>query len=143
MEDRVGYAIKRVQQALRAAMHDELGELGLTAAQYSALARLEDEPGLSQAELARRCFVTPQSMSGIRAGLQRNGLVRRAEHASRGRALDTALTRRGRTLVRRAHERIGAVEARMTSGLDEGEQLHLLTALRDCANRLEGHRAAR
>ena len=71
----VGYALKRAQQALRAHLDAELRTIGLTTPQYSALAGLERSESLSNAELARQAFVTPQTMQAIVVGLERDGLV--------------------------------------------------------------------
>ena len=58
-----GYLLKRAQAALHAAMAAALHEHGATLAQYAVLTALDEEPGLSNAELARRAFVTPQTMN--------------------------------------------------------------------------------
>jgi DNA-binding MarR family transcriptional regulator len=55
MDDRIG---KRVQAGLRSGMDRALETKGLTTPQYAALSALERESGLSNAELARRSFVT-------------------------------------------------------------------------------------
>jgi hypothetical protein len=62
LESRVGYQLKRAEHALRLEMDGALRDMGLTTPQYAALSVLGDEPGLSGAELARRCFVTPQTI---------------------------------------------------------------------------------
>lgn len=65
MERHVGYYLKRAQHALRLAMDAALQRVDLTTPQYAALCALELEPGLSNAALARCCFVTPQTMNMI------------------------------------------------------------------------------
>ena len=59
---RVGYLIKRAQMVLHDAMADALGSHDLTVPQFAVITGLDEEPGLSNADLARRAFVTPQSM---------------------------------------------------------------------------------
>lgn len=51
-----------LKQALRSHLAAGLRELGLTMPQYASLTFLRDEPGASNAALARRAFVTPQTM---------------------------------------------------------------------------------
>lgn len=138
MDDRIGYALKRAQQALRGALDGELSELGLTAPQYAALAILEEEPGISSAELARRGFVSAQTMSGVVANLERGGLVERRPHPTHGRILETTLTAHGRTLLGETDRRVRAIERRMTSGLAPEERRQLLASLHRCAGALEG-----
>src|SRR3712207_8022525 len=67
---RVGYELKRAQHALRSEMDGALRGVGLTTPQYAALSVLEGEEGISGALLARRCFVTPQTMNGILVNLE-------------------------------------------------------------------------
>lgn len=107
----IGYALKRAQQALRGYLDAKLRTIGLTTPQYSVLAGLEFSGGLSNAELARRAFVTPQTMQAIIAALERDGLVKRAGHPAHGRVLTTELTQKGRLLVRVAHEIVVSAES--------------------------------
>ncbi len=134
---RVGYELKRAQHALRVEMDGALRGVGLTTPQYAALAVLEDESGLSGAELARRCFVTPQTMNGIVVNLESAGLLERRPHPEHGRVLQAYLTGEGEAMVSRAHAPIEAIEERMLAGTGEDERGRLLRALRDCADTLE------
>ena len=63
--DPFGYIFKCTQLVLCGAMDDALATVDLTTPQYAALSELSKEQGLSNAELARRCFVTPQTMHQI------------------------------------------------------------------------------
>ena len=137
---RVGYELKRAQHALRVEMDGALRGVGLTTPQYAALAVLEGESGLSGAELARRCFVTPQTMNGIVVNLESAGLLERRPHPEHGRVLQAYLTGEGEAMVSRAHAPIEAIEERMLAGTGEDERGRLLRALRDCADTLEGRR---
>jgi DNA-binding MarR family transcriptional regulator len=133
---RVGYQLKRAEHALRLEMDGVLRGVGLTTPQYAALSVLEEEAGLSGAALARRCFVTPQTMNQILMNLQGLGMVERRPHPEHGRVLSAYLTRKGAELVALAHGKVGAIEDRMLAGLDGGERSRLLEALRGCAESL-------
>src|ERR1700752_2446984 len=98
----VGYQLKRAQQALRTAMDEGLRAQGITTPQYAALTALEANEPLSGAELARRCFVTAQTMNAILVGLERARLVERAPHAEHGRVIQARLTTPGRPKARAA-----------------------------------------
>src|ERR1700720_3454791 len=111
----VGYQLKRAQQALRTAMDEGLRAHGLTTPQYAALTHLEADEPLSGAELARRCFVTAQTMNAILAGLERARLVERAAHATHGRVIEAWLTKRGRAKVEGAHRTVFGIEEQMLS----------------------------
>jgi len=107
----LGYALKRAQQALRARLDGTLRTVGLTMPQYSVLAGLEGGAGLSNADLARRAFVTAQTMQAIIAGLERAGLIARTAHPSNGKILVTELTAAGRDVLQGAHRIVADIEA--------------------------------
>ena len=50
---------------------------GLGIAQFLVLSLLAETPGLANADLARRAFVTPQSMNEVLKRLESTGLVER------------------------------------------------------------------
>ncbi|QIN77330.1 MarR family transcriptional regulator [Rubrobacter marinus] len=133
---RIGYQMKRAQHALRLEMDDALRGLGLTTPQYAALSVLAEGTGLSGAEVARRCFVTPQTMNGVLVKLEGAGLLSRRAHPEHGRVLQAYPTREGRDLLLRAHQAVVGIEERMLSGMERGERLRLLEALKSCADSL-------
>ena len=129
----VGYALKEAASALRGAMDDALRPLGLSVSQYSSLEVLGQQPGLSAAELARRTFVTRQSMQGVLQGLAARGLLTRPDAAPQGRALPTELTAEGRALLTRASRAVAQVEGRMLDGLSAEARRRLHGDLVRCA----------
>ena len=131
-----GYALKRAATALRSAMEAALRPLDLTVPQYACLEVLAQRPGLSNAELARAVFVTRQSMNLVLRGLEKRGLVTRADSAPHGRALPTELTEAGRERQRAASAAVRAVEKKMLASLPESEQSRLLRDLITCAEAL-------
>ena len=134
---RVGYELKRAQHALRLEMDGALREVGLTTPQYAALSVVEGEEGVSGALLARRCFVTPQTMNGILVNLEKAGLLERRPHPEHGRVLQAYLTGSGERMLSRAHALVEAIEGRMLKDLTEDERGRLLSVLRGCADALE------
>jgi DNA-binding MarR family transcriptional regulator len=81
---RVGYLLKQAQHGLRAKMDRELKGLGLSTAQYAILAALQEADVASGAELARRCFVTPQTVTALIAGLEQAGHIERTPSRHHG-----------------------------------------------------------
>jgi DNA-binding MarR family transcriptional regulator len=134
----VGYQLKRVQAALRAAMDGVLRAHGLTTPQFACLELLGQRPGLSNAELARGGFVTRQSMNVLLRSLQEAGLVERPATAESGRALPTRLTDTGQRVLNAARTDVEAVERRMTTGLSQAQAETLVTQLADMADALTG-----
>src|SRR3984893_8970529 len=102
MADRLGYVLKRAQHALRMSMDDQLSHLGVTTAQFNVLSAVQQQPGISNASLARGAFVTAQSMLGIVANLERIGLLRRKPHPTHGRIRQSELTEKGDVVVGKA-----------------------------------------
>ena len=132
---RTGYVLKKVQAALRAAMDEQLRPLGIGTPQYSVLSVLEEVPGLSGAEVARRCFVRPQTMNELIVHLEQRGYLIR--HRDQGaRIIYLTLTPMGVNLTRQAHSQVGQVESRMLQYLAPPEQRHLLELLLHCAQGL-------
>lgn len=129
MEDRVGYALKRAQQALNAAMTQVLEPLGLTPSSYSLLAAFAGDAGLSNADAARRTFVTPQTTHQLLQALERRALVERTPHPEHGRIRQVVVTSAGRAALEAADAAVAGVEARMTADLPAPEVARIARAL--------------
>jgi DNA-binding MarR family transcriptional regulator len=109
----IGFALKQAQQALRTYLDSGLREIGLTTPQYAVLAFLEVEAGASNAALARRAFVTPQTMQAILVTLERAGFITRTPHPEHGRVQTTELTASGRSILQAASGIVADAEARL------------------------------
>ena len=110
--------------------------LSLTAPQYAVLASLEREPGASNAELARRAFVTAQSMQAMLAPLERRGLIARPPDETHGRIRRTELTEEGRDLLAEAHGIAGVAERAMREAVHPFDPDEIAAMLNRCAERL-------
>ncbi len=99
--ERPGWLLKRAQDALNTAMTAALREFGATLPEYAVLTALAEEPGLSNADLARRTFVTPQTMNQVLRELEQRGWVSRHPHPGHGRILQAELTDGGRRTLDR------------------------------------------
>ncbi len=137
MDQPIAELLRRVQADLRAALDGALGARGLTPTQYAVLAALEVAPGSSNADLARRCFVTPQTSLPIVESLERRGLLARRPHPTHGKVLMAALTADGAFLVNACRAEVEAVEARMLRGLRPAGRATLRKLLMACAAALE------
>lgn len=136
----MGYLVKRLQQALRNAMDQGLAGVDLTTAQYAVLYNLAQHAKASNAELARLCFVTPQTMIRIVGGLERRDLLRRAPSPTHAAVLQAHLTAKGRAALRRAQRAVDAILATMLAGTPDAEIEHLVDSFTEMAARLEQHR---
>src|ERR1700716_3325587 len=142
-EGAMGYAVKRLQQALRARMDGVLEQHGLTMPQYAVLAQLVDRPGASNAELARLSFVTPPTMIRIVTTLEGLGLLTRIDRPSEGRARAAQLTAEGRRRLLAAGRDVGAVDEILRDSAAEADLPVPLAWLARAAERLEAGRAPR
>lgn len=136
MEEPIGYIVKQLQHALRTAMDRKLRTHGLTTPQYSALTTLAAVDELSGAELARRTFVTAQTMNGILVNLETAGLVTRRPDPADARVLRAELTATGRARLDACDEAVKAIERQMLGNLRPEEQPWLRDALRRCVTAL-------
>ncbi len=135
--EQIGFLLRRAQATLRSEMDDALEANGLTTPQYAVLTALEREPGISNAELARRAFVTPQTMIRIVEKLEALRFIVRQSHATHGKILAASLTAQGARLVASCHAAVDAVEARMLRSMDARERAILQSLLKRCAEALE------
>ena len=103
-------------------------EVGLTPTQFGVLAQLVDDEGLSQAELARRVLVRPQSLGELAGVLIDRGLVRRDGPGGRGRRSGLAVTSAGRAVYEAALPGVAAFHRPESTGLSP-EQLGRLEDL--------------
>lgn len=134
----IGYRLKQVEALLRVSMDEVLRPMGLTVSQYACLELIAQQPGLSNAELARDAFVSRQSMNLVLRGLQDRGLVQRPSTVDRGRSRPSRLTSAGEELVQRAGVAVAEIEECMAHSLDEGQRWEILAVLDRCAENLGG-----
>lgn len=131
-----GYLLKRAQATLNAALGGALRSRGATLAQYAVLTALDEEPGLSNAGLARRAFVTPQTMNQVLLELEQKGWVARHPDPANARIRQANLTPPGRTALRACRDAADAVEQQMLAPLAPGDVKQLTALLRACIQAL-------
>jgi len=132
MDDRLGHVVKSLEQELSGAKDAVLRPMGLTVPQYSALLVIAETPGISGAELARQCLVTPQTMTTVLGNLTVKGLIERRTVPGQGRAMETTITRTGKTLLARADKKVEEVEGLLSGQLTKTDQASLRKLLEKC-----------
>lgn len=115
--------LKAAQATMRAAMSDALSDLGITVPQLLMLRALELSPGISGAQLARECYVSPQAMVSNLAKLVEAGLIERTKGP--GRTYETHLTDNGCAVLDRAASRVLSMERYVAEELG-AERVHAL-----------------
>ena len=131
VEPRISYVIARLERAVRSAVNERVRVYGLTTLQYTTLSVLgaRGEP-LSNAQLARRAYMTPQSMIEVIDALERKGLIRRDPHPNHRRVYPATLTDEGRRVLKACDAAVGEMEEEMLAGLGAGEREALLAWLK-------------
>ncbi|MFT4108044.1 MarR family winged helix-turn-helix transcriptional regulator [Propionicimonas sp.] len=130
--EELGVLIKATQAVLNQRMDEVLRPLGLTVAQYACLRNLSDEPGITSSELARRSFVSRQSMNVMLQGLEKMGLVDRAEQPGPRRERSAMPATRAEDLLAEASAAVSGVVERMTENLDAKQRSNLHDLLETC-----------
>jgi len=133
---RLAYVIGRLDRALRRHLDEAIRPHGLTTPQYTTLSVLRARDGLSNAQLARRSLMTPQSMSEVITALVEKGFVRREASPAHGRIMHTRLTRAGAAALAACDEAVDEIEAEMLHELSPAEAERLLSALASCVRML-------
>jgi DNA-binding MarR family transcriptional regulator len=124
------YAVGRVHQFVRREMGLGLAPWQLTVQEYTTLSVLRARPGLSNAQLARRALVAPQSMLEILAKLERRRLVARAVDPGHGRILRTTPTEAGLALLAGADPAVAAIQDKVLAGVPSAQRAVLESAMR-------------
>jgi DNA-binding MarR family transcriptional regulator len=137
VEPRLSYIIGRLDRVLGRRLAAAVAPSGLTLSAYTALSVLRAQRGLSNARLARRSLVTPQSMSEVLAQLVEQGYVRRQAEPGHGRIIRIELTKAGARALERCDRAVDEVEREMLRELDAGEAASLRDALLRCGDALE------
>jgi DNA-binding MarR family transcriptional regulator len=143
MEPRLSYVIGRLERLLRRRLSAAVEPAGLTLPAYTALSVLRAQDGLSNAQLARRSLVTPQSMSEVLALLVDQGYVRRRADPGHGRIIRIELTKAGVRALERCDRAVDDVEREMLLDLDAAEVASVRDVLIRCGRALEHDLAER
>jgi DNA-binding MarR family transcriptional regulator len=120
-EEMSGYLVKRAQSLIHLALEEIVSRQGLGIPHYVVLTFLAESPGLPNAELARKAFVTPQSMNEVLKQLETSGLVQRQQSPSNARVLNAHLTQAGEKKWRSVADRVQELEGRLLRGLTQDE----------------------
>ena len=130
------YMVGRVNQGIRREMRARLSDCELSVAEYTTLSVLAARPELSNAQLARRALVTPQSMIEILAQLERRKLVQRAVDPAHGRILRATLTPKGHEVLAIATPEVAALNEELFAGVPANQRRAAQAAMRTAMDNL-------
>jgi DNA-binding MarR family transcriptional regulator len=136
-EPRISYVVARLERAVRSAIADRVRAYELTTLQYTTMSVLNRHGApLSNAQLARRAYMTPQAMSEVIDALERKGLMKRNPHPNDGRLLPATLTAKGRRVLAACEQAVDEMEDVMLAGLGPQERDAFATALKSAVRAL-------
>ncbi|WP_203821810.1 MarR family winged helix-turn-helix transcriptional regulator [Paractinoplanes ferrugineus] len=119
-----GWTLVRTHHAVARRFTETLARAGLTPTQFGVLVEVVGGTGVSQAELARRVLVTPQSIGELLTSLERLGYISR-RRGPRGTASEVRVTDAGRAALDRATPLIQAMNSPQALGLTPPEDTTL------------------
>ena len=136
----LGFLLKSLQHTLRQRIDEALRKQGveLSFAQFAALFNLHSDPGVTGARLARRAFVSAQTMNSALRALEQDGYIERRPHPQSRRADSWSLTEAGLTELKRARQVGHAVFERMLGAFNTKETAAFEDYLRRCIVALDG-----
>jgi DNA-binding MarR family transcriptional regulator len=138
-EPRISYAIARLHQLVFASVSELAAKHGLTALQFTTLSVLHRHgTPLSNSQLARRSFMTAQSMHEVIHRLEQDGLIERSPHPNHGRKLPATLTARGRRVVAACEAAIAEFETKMLKSFSKADRVTFLKMVKSAVHNLGG-----
>jgi DNA-binding MarR family transcriptional regulator len=135
---RLEYVSQRLARAFNRATEAIALRHEISVPEYHLLLVLSDDVARSNAELARRTFVSAQAAHLVVTDLEGRGLIERTRHPEHGRIRLVKLTDRGRLVLDSCLNEMIQVEERIYAGLSAPERRHLLSALNNAAEVLAG-----
>lgn len=136
-EPGISYAIARLHQMVFALVSERAAQHGLTALQFTTLSVLNRNGSpLSNSQLARRSFMTAQSMHEVIHRLERDGLIARTPHPNHGRKLPATLTAKGSRILAACEAGVSEFEATMLKGFTKAQRSSFLEMVKAAVQNL-------
>lgn len=132
-KDTLTFLSARLARQLANRLRENLAPLGLLPAQYTALAEIEQDEGLTQKLLVERLDLEQPGVARTLTGLEAMGWIERRT-LGKGRAQGLHLTDRAREALPRAHEVAALVDRTAARSLSRTERAWLLAQLEEVAD---------
>lgn len=135
----IAYLVGRLDHVLSKRLRDGLAPLGMTVPHYTALSVFRALGTLSNAQLAERTMVSPQSANEMVKAMEARGWIERRPDPSHGRIIQIGLTAAGMELLQRCDAAVLHVEDLMFPDLADDERSWLQAQLRAAVRSLSLH----
>ena len=130
LDDLIGYAMRRAQLKLFQNLIGRLAAHDLRPAQFSAMAIIEQHPGLMQADLARALVIEPPQVVPLLNKLESRALAVRVGCKPDKRSYGIFLSKTGETLLKELKTIAAQSDKDATCALDNAEREALLWLLK-------------
>ena len=114
-------SMKRIMLGFRARMDVQLRPKGVTMAQLQLLFAVRNRPGSSGAQLARTCFITPQTTQALLKHLEESGLIVRGKDPVNDRIVTASLTAAGERLAQAVEKESVPIQRDLWKGFTASE----------------------
>ena len=135
-EPRFIYAVGALDRSIRRKLVAVLEPFQLTIADYTALSLIRRRNGYSNAQLARRAFVSPQAMNQVIKSLEERRLIERTQSHSHGSVLNVFLTRAGCDVLDRCDDAVDAMEGTILEHVPADLRAQCLALMLDLARHI-------
>jgi len=133
---RLPYLIGRTDRIVKRRLGEALAPHGLTVPQFTALSVLHARGSLSNAQLAERSFMSPQSANEVVKAMEARGWVTRTPDPTHGRIVMLGLTDEALALLVLCDKAVSQLEKEMLQGIDAAHAGLLHDLLLQCARNL-------
>ncbi|MGQ7818860.1 MarR family transcriptional regulator [Pseudomonas sp. A46] len=130
LDDLIGYAMRRAQLKVFQHLVNKLAVHDLRPAQFSAMAIIDQNPGLMQADLARALAIEPPQLVPLLNKLEARALAVRVRCKPDKRSYGIFLSKTGEQLLKDLKQVAAESDIESTSALDDAERETLLHLLR-------------
>ncbi len=135
-------SVVRAYNLCDAVLTERLAALGLKLGEHEVLANLHREPGITQQQLAQRCFSAKSGVSMLVTRMEDERLLRREADPVDARVRRLSLTARGEALAAKALAIQAEVVQGMVAGSSEEELVSILEAMQRASLALVAMRQA-
>jgi DNA-binding MarR family transcriptional regulator len=132
----LAYLVGRLDHVLNQRLRESLAPSGLSVPQYTALSVFRAHGSLSNAQLATRTMISPQSANEMVKQMEAKGWIARTPDPAHGRIIQISLTEAGQAVLGECDAKVAEVERAMFPELDEAGKAQLLGQLRGAVRAL-------
>lgn len=130
--------MKRIMNQFRVHLDEQLRPQGLTTAQMQVLFAVRNSPGSSGAQIARSCYITPQTTQALLKNLERSGFIGRGKDPVNDRIVTVRITPEGERLAESVEKNSRGLQQKLWEGISDREMSSLSGLLDRCLRNLDG-----